>query len=143
MQGIKRKLVYAFSYELIAVGITGSALTVLAGHDMVYAGVAAVALSVIALIWNLLYNTAFEWWEAHQDKRGRGILRRIAHAAGFEAGLIIMLVPLLSWWLQISLWQAFLLDLGLLAFFLGYTFVFNFVFDRWLGLPVSATPKMN
>lgn len=140
MQGIKRKLVYAFFYELIAAGITGSGLAVLAGHDMWYAGAAAVAASVIALIWNLIYNTAFERWEAHQAKPGRGVLRRIAHATGFEAGLIIILVPLLSWWLHISLWQAFLLDLGLLAFFLVYTFVFNFMFDRWFGLPASAAP---
>ncbi|WP_217628006.1 MULTISPECIES: chlorhexidine efflux transporter [Nitrosospira] len=33
-----------------------------------------------------------------------------------------------------------MLDLGLLAFFLVYTFVFNFMFDRWFGLPASAAP---
>ena len=138
MQGIKRKLVYAFFYELIAVGITGSGLAVLDGHDMLYAGVAAVAVSVIALIWNLIYNTAFERWEAQQAERGRGVLRRIAHATGFEAGLTIMLVPLLSWWLQVSLWHAFLLDLSLLVFFLIYTFVFSYLFDRCFGLPASS-----
>ena len=33
-----------------------------------------------------------------------------------------------------------MLDLGLLLFFLVYTFVFNWVFDRVFGLPASALP---
>ena len=36
--------------------------------------------------------------------------------------------------------QAFVLDLGLLLFFLVYTFVFNWTFDRIFGLPASALP---
>jgi hypothetical protein len=51
-----------------------------------------------------------------------------------------MLVPFFAWWLEVSLWQAFVLDLGLLLFFLVYTFVFNWVFDRVFGLPASALP---
>ena len=30
------------------------------------------------------------------------------------------------------------MDLGLIVFFLCYTFVFNWVFDRLFGLPASA-----
>jgi uncharacterized membrane protein len=41
-----------------------------------------------------------------------------------------MLVPLAAWWLQVSLWQALLLDLGFFAFFLPYTYVFNLAYDR-------------
>ncbi len=140
MQGIKRKLVYVIAYELIAVGITGSGLVAGGGYATLHAGITAIGVSVIALIWNLIYNMVFEHWEMHQAIRGRGALRRIAHATGFEAGLTVMLIPLLSWWLEISLWQAFLLDFGLLLFFLVYTFAFNLVFDRWFGLPVSAAP---
>jgi uncharacterized membrane protein len=55
-------------------------------------------------------------------------------------GLVVMLVPFFAWWLDVSLWQAFVLDLGLLLFFLGYTFVFNWAFDRVFGLPASALP---
>jgi uncharacterized membrane protein len=31
------------------------------------------------------------------------------------------------------------MDLGLVVFFLVYTFVFNWAFDRAFGLPASAT----
>jgi uncharacterized membrane protein len=51
-----------------------------------------------------------------------------------------MLVPLFAWWLQISLWQALVLDVALIAYFLVYTFVFNLAFDRIFGLPASAQP---
>jgi len=138
MQGIKRKLVYVSFYELIAIFITSIALSLLSRHGLAHASVAAVTSSAIAVAWNLVYNTLFEHWEARQTKRGRSLLRRVAHAIGFEGGLVAMLVPLFAWWLQISLWDAFVLDLGLIVFFLLYTFVFNLMFDRIFGLPASA-----
>ncbi len=140
VQGIKRKVVYVSLYELIAIGIASVGLAKLAGQELGHASVAAVAASAIAILWNLVYNTLFEYWEARQAVRGRGLMRRIAHALGFELGLVIALVPLFAWWLQISLWQAFVLDLGLIVFFLAYTFLFNLAFDRIFGLPASALP---
>lgn len=138
MQGLKRKLVYVSLYELFAVALTSAGLTLLAGSSPGHAGVAAVASSAIALVWNLVYTHLFEAWEARQATRGRSLGRRVAHAVGFEGGLIVMLVPLFAWWLDISLWQALLLDFGLIVFFLVYTFVFNLAFDRVFGLPASA-----
>ncbi|MCX2863485.1 PACE efflux transporter [Paucibacter sp. PLA-PC-4] len=138
MQGIRRRLVYVSLYELFAVGLTSAGLTLLAGSALAHAGIAALASSAIALAWNLAYTHLFEAWEARQTRRGRSLARRIAHALGFEAGLIVMLVPLFAWWLDISLWQALLLDFGLIVFFLIYTFVFNLAFDRLFGLPASA-----
>lgn len=52
------------------------------------------------------------------------------HAVGFEGGLVVIVVPLAAWWLGISLWQAFLLDISLLLFFLPYTYVYNLVYDK-------------
>ena len=53
-------------------------------------------------------------------------------------GLVFTLVPLFAWWFNVSLWQAFVMDLALIVFFLCYTFVFNWVFDQVFGLPASA-----
>ena len=71
--------------------------------------------------------------------RGRSLGRRVAHAIGFEGGLIVWLVPTIAWWLEVSLWQALVMDLSLMVFFLVYTFVFNWLFDLAFGLPASAT----
>jgi uncharacterized membrane protein len=44
----------------------------------------------------------------------------------------------MAYWLDISMWAAFVADLGLLAFFFVYTVAFTWVFDRIFGLPQSA-----
>jgi uncharacterized membrane protein len=140
MQGLRRRILYVTLYELIAIVATSIGLAVFSDSSVERAGVAAVVSSAVAVAWNVVFNTLFERWEARQSVRGRGLARRAAHAIGFEGGLVVTLVPFFAWWLGISLWQAFVLDLGLLLFFLVYTFVFNWVFDRVFGLPASALP---
>jgi uncharacterized membrane protein len=140
MQGIRRKIVYVTLFEAVAIAISSTGLAAGSGSSLEHAGVAAVASSAIAVLWNLVYNTAFERWEARQTVRGRSFKRRAAHAIGFEIGFIFMLVPLFVWWLDIAWWHALVLDLGLSLFFLVYTFVFNWAFDAVFGLPLSAQP---
>lgn len=138
MQGLKRKIVYVSLFELIAIALTSSALMLLAGSEPGHAGAAAVASSMLAIIWNFIFNGMFESWEARQPTRGRNWKRRVAHAIGFEGGLVLAIVPLFAWWLDISLWEALVLDMGLLVFFMVYTYVFTLAFDRIFGLPASA-----
>lgn len=138
LQGLRRKIVYVTLFELIAIAISSTGLSAGSGASLQHAGVAAIASSVIAVVWNLVYNTLFERWEARQTVRGRSFKRRAAHAIGFEIGFIVTLVPLFAWWLDIGWWHALVLDLGLSAFFLVYTFAFNLVFDKVFGLPLSA-----
>lgn len=140
MQGIKRKVVYIGLFELIAIAVTTVGFSWFSGQGAERAGVVAVLTSTVAVAWNLAYNTAFEKWESRQTVRGRSFKRRVAHALGFEGGLTVILVPLLAWLLQVSLWQALVLDLGLIVFFLAYAFVFNLAFDHVFGLPASALP---
>ena len=140
MQGIRRRIVYVTLYELIAIAATSVGLAALSDSSLARAGVAGLASSAVAIVWNVVFNTLFERWEARQTVRGRSLARRAAHAIGFEGGLVVTLVPLFAWWLDITLWHALMLDLGLLLFFLGYTFVFNWAFDRVFCLPASALP---
>ena len=140
MQGIKRKVVYITLYEIIAITMSTAGLALLSGAEMGHASVAAIAASAIAVIWNLVYNTLFERWESRQSVRGRSVGRRVAHAVGFELGFLVLLVPLFAWWLGISLEHALVLEIGLAMFFLLYTFVFNWAFDKVFGLPASALP---
>jgi uncharacterized membrane protein len=139
MQGIQRRVVYITLYEVIAITVVSVAMVLITGQSLGHAGTLSMMASAVAVLWNLAFNTVFERWEARQAVRGRSVLRRIAHAIGFEGGLIVFLVPLFAWWLNVSLWQALVLDMGFLVFFLGYTFVFNWTFDAVFGLPASAT----
>jgi uncharacterized membrane protein len=138
MQGIKRKIVYVALYETIAIACTTAGLAGLADHDAGQAGLAAVLASATAVAWNVIYNTLFEAWEAKQAKAGRSLLRRIVHAIGFEGGLVLAMVPMFAWTLGTSLADAFLLDLGLVVFFMAYSFAFNWAFDLVFGLPTAA-----
>ena len=138
VQGVRRRVVYVSIYELIAIAVVTVGLSRYTGQDMGHSGVMAVVSSAVAVVWNILFNTLFERWEARQAVRGRSLRRRVAHAIGFEGGLVFTLVPLFAWWFDISLWEALLMDLGLIVFFLCYTFVFSWVFDKLFGLPASA-----
>lgn len=139
MQGWKRRVVYVALYEGIAIVLTATVLGIL-GHGPLHSLVASVGASALAVTWNLVFNAMFEAWERRQTLKGRSIRRRIAHAIGFEGGLVLTIVPFFAWWLEVSLWQAFIMDLGFILFFLVYTFVFSWCFDRVFGLPASAMP---
>ena len=138
LQGWRRRVLFVSLYEAIAIAFSSWGLAEMSGDGLAHAGVMGLAASAIAIVWNLVFNALFERWEARQTVRGRGFVRRAAHAIGFEGGLLLYFVPLFAWWFDVSLWQSFVMDLGLLVFFLIYTFVFNWCFDRVFGLPGSA-----
>ena len=138
MRPATRRIVQAVLYEAVAIGFVGPALAWLFAAPPLDTLVLAVVMSLIALAWSYVFNGLFERWEARQQRRGRSWLRRVLHASGFEGGLVVMLVPLMAWWLGTSLWVAFVADLGVLAFFFAYSFAFTWVFDRVFGLPASA-----
>lgn len=141
MQGIQRKIVYVTLYEGIAILCASVGLAAMSGAGAGQSTVLATIASAIAIAWNLVFNTLFEAWEKRQPVRGRSLKRRIAHALGFEGGLAFILVPVFAWYLGVGLWEALLYDAALLVFFLVYTFVFNWGFDRVFGLPASAAPQ--
>ncbi|MEG0141870.1 MAG: PACE efflux transporter [Comamonas sp.] len=137
LQGAKRRIIYVSLYEAIAIAVS-SLIFIAIGQKASDSGVMAVAASVIAICWNLSFNHLFEKWEASQTVKGRSVLRRVVHAIGFEGGLALVLIPLMAWWFNITLWEAAVMEAGLLVFFMVYTFVFNWAFDRLFGLPASA-----
>jgi uncharacterized membrane protein len=140
MQGVKRKLVYVTAYEIIGMAISALGLALLSGHAPSSTGPLAVVITTIAVSWNFIYNSLFEWWESRQVSRTRTLKRRILHAVGFQLTLVVYLIPLIAWWMGITLWQALLLDMALIVIIPCYTFLFNWAFDKLFGLPASALP---
>lgn len=140
MQGVKRKLVYVTAYEIIGMTISALGLALLSGNAPSSTGPLAVVITTIAVSWNFIYNSLFELWESRQASRGRTLKRRILHAVGFQLTLVVYLIPLIAWWMGITLWQALLLDMALIVIIPCYTFVFNWAFDKIFGLPTSALP---
>ncbi len=141
MQGPSRKILQAVLYESIAITVLSPSIAFIYGNGLAHAGALSVMLSASALLWNVLYNSIFEWWEARQPQRARTLGRRLLHSLGFEGGLVLLLVPLVAWWLGISWWAALVTDMGLFVFFFFYSLGFQWVFDRVFDLPESAKER--
>lgn len=135
MQGMKRRVTYVFFYEVLSFLICAMILAVLSGSTISHTGPLSLLIAVIAVSVNFFYNYAFEWWEKRQHSKTRTIFRRVVHAIGFQAVLVTILIPLIAWWMQISLVKAFLLDFSLMIIIPCYTFVYNYFFDYLFGLP--------
>ncbi len=135
-----RRVLQAVMYELIAVAFVGPVLSFACNKPQTSTLGLAVVLSGVALGWSYTFNSLFEQWESRQAVRGRSFARRLAHGLGFEGGLTVILVPVMALWLDISPLNAFIANLGLLAFFFVYAIVFTWAFDRVFGLPSSAAP---
>lgn len=133
-----RKVVQAVLYESVAIAVVTPVLALAFSHPPGSAFVLSAVMSTIALAWNYLFNSLFERWEARQTVKGRSLARRIAHGVGFEGGLALILLPVMAWWLDVSLLEALIADMGLLAFFFFYTVTFTWAFDKVFGLPDSA-----
>src|SRR3954470_4584555 len=136
-----RRVLQAVLYELFAIAFVGPVLSVAFDKPPTSTLGLAFVLSSIALTWNYLFNAIFERWESRQAVRGRSLARRLAHGIGFEGGLAVILIPVMSLWLDISAFGAFVANLGLLAFFFVYAIAFTWAFDRLFGLPESAASR--
>ena len=134
-----RRVVQAVLYEVFAVAFVGPVLSFFFDQPASSTIALAIIMSTIALTWNYVFNAIFERWEARQKTKGRSVWRRLAHATGFEGGLVFGLVPVMSYWLKISWFEAFIADLGILVFFFVYAIAFTWAFDKVFGLPASAT----
>lgn len=141
MQGIKRKIVYVTAYEIIGWIISSVGLALLSNNSTTVTGPLALMITTIAVSWNFIYNYLFEFWESRQTSRVRTFRRRLIHAIGFQLTLVLFLIPLIAWWLNVSLWQALVMDFALIIIIPCYTFVYNWVFDKVFGLPKSALPE--
>lgn len=123
-----RRVIYVISYEVIAT-VAVTLLLVTLGFDLHGSGIVAIVSSIVAVSWNYIWTSMFEAWEKRQASKTRTVRRRIAHAIGFEGGLVLFLTAILAWILKVTILEAFTLQLGMLVFFLIYTFVFAWAFD--------------
>jgi uncharacterized membrane protein len=134
------KFFQAALYEITAVLIITPLLSYVFDQSTDLAFTVSVLISISALLWNIIFNSIFEFWEKQQPDQHRTLIKRIIHAVGFEGGLTAITVPLIAYELHTSLWYAFLSDLGLCLFFMGYTFIFQWCFDKAFA---PSTPEQN
>ncbi|WAH52977.1 PACE efflux transporter [Pseudescherichia vulneris] len=137
---VPRRLTYVALFELIAIFFSSLLLSGMSEGEVASSLPVAVTTSVVAVVWNYIYNTLFERWERKNNIQKRTLLIRIVHTTLFEAMFIILIVPFFMWFYNVGLVKAFMMEVGLLTFFFVYAFVFTWLFDRvFVREPIPAT----
>ena len=146
MRTTRDRIRHAILFEVIGLALIiplGSTLFGLHASDM---GVIGVGSALVAMVWNYVYNLGFD--RALQRLTGhtrKGLLLRVGHAVLFEAGLLVILLPPIAWYLGISLVEALVMDLAIAGFYVAYAFLFNLAYDRafplrsWGGVAAEPT----
>ena len=130
---------HAVLFEVIALALIAPLGGVIFDIGVGHFGVVALVSTTLAMLWNYAYNLGFDHSMLRLGLPLQKTLRvRVALAVLFEAGLLVLLVPFIAWYLAVPLWQAFLMDLSLTGFYLAYAFVFNWLYDVAVPLPVAG-----
>lgn len=137
----KRRLTYVTVFEILAVVFSTLILMNLSNSEAQDSLPVAIMVSATAVIWNYTYNTLFEMWEHRHQVMNRSLRLRCFHAIGFEGGLILFCLPIYMLWYGVGVWEAFIMESILLAFFLVYTFLFTLCFDKLFTLPQHSLPN--
>ncbi|MBT2374048.1 multidrug/biocide efflux PACE transporter [Pseudomonas fluorescens] len=125
---LTERVFQAIGFEGLALVICTPLLVWITGRPALEMGAVTLAISLLALTWNVIFNGLFDRLKARLQL-SEGGWTRVLHALMFEGGLILFAVPLIAAWLNISLMRAFILDIGVLLFFLPYTYVYHWGYD--------------
>ncbi|SHN13798.1 PACE efflux transporter [Roseibium suaedae] len=140
MRSFSDRMRHTISFEIIGLLLI-TPLGAWAFHfPMQDVGLVAFVSATLATVWNLAYNYLFDL--ALQKRTGTTLKSgwtRALHAVLFEAGLLVVLMPFIAWYLGISLWQAFLMDVSFALFYMAYAYGFNWAYDRLFPLPEWTT----
>ena len=137
MRTTRDRIRHAILFEVVGLALIIPLGTLLFGLHVSAMGVIGVGSALAATMWNYLYNLGFD--RAMQRLVGhtrKSLLLRAAHAVLFEAGLLVILLPPIAWYLGIGFTEALFMDLAIAAFYLAYAFVFNLAYD--VTFPVKA-----
>ncbi|WP_017431189.1 PACE efflux transporter [Vreelandella jeotgali] len=137
MRTVKDRIRHALSFEIIGLLLVTPMGAWLFDQPVDAIGMVAVVGATLATGWNYLYNLGFD----HAMQRLRGDVRktlaiRVFHAIVFEAGLLIVLLPFIAWYLGVGVVEAFRMDISFSMFYVVYAFVFNWAYDALF--PVGA-----
>ena len=141
MRTTKDRIRHALGFEIIGLLIFAPLASLVFGFELHTMGLMAVVGSIIATIWNYFYNILFD--NALLKIRGqvqKTVPIRVLHAVLFEGGLLLLFLPMIAWYLDISLWQAFMMDITMATFYLIYAFVYNWIYDKVFPVP-SRQPQ--
>ena len=130
------RLRHALSFEIIALILIvplGAVAFEMPMHDI---GVVGLVSATIATLWNMVFNFGFDLvLRCRTGSTRKTAMVRVVHAGLFELGLLVVLMPFIAWYLQVSLWHALVMDLSFALFYMVYALGFNWLYDMVFPLP--------
>ena len=132
---------HTVGFELIGLLAFAPLASLVFGYALHQMGLIGAVASLIAAVWNYVYNLMFD----KAMLRFRGQLRktpaiRVLHAILFEGGLLLVFLPSVAWYLDISLVDAFIMDIAVAGFYMVYALIYNWAYDAIFPIP-NATPR--
>lgn len=136
MRSFPDRVRHTLLFEAIGLALVIPGGAQLFGLPATHMGVIGVGSATVATIWNFFFNLGFD----HVMYRLVGHTRkniptRVLHVLLFEGGLLLLLLPPIAWYLGMSLWETFLMDLAIVIFYVVYAFLFNLAYDRVFPIP--------
>lgn len=123
------RIFHAVLFELFAILFTVIGMSLFTSHHTDLLTGTIVSISIVAMLWNMLFNTVFDRiFTAPQETHT--VRLRIFHTLAFEGGLLLFTIPLVAYMLDVDWWTAFIMDIGMTLFVIVYAFFFNLSYDH-------------
>ncbi|NEN75941.1 PACE efflux transporter [Pelistega sp. NLN82] len=127
-KSVAERFLYAFLFEVLGITISAPLGAWVFNHSLFSMGVVTVVIALMALLLNMFYNTVFDFYLLRKGYTKTKKIR-VCHAIGFEITLFLMTIPFIAWYLGVSIWEAIVLDIVFILFYLPYTYLFNLCYD--------------
>lgn len=128
--GIDR-LRYTLMFEALLLLLLAPVGAMVFDRDLLDIGGLSIILSLKAMLINLVYNWIIDRFDARAGRvpTQRSWYGRLLHAIGFEISLVLTSLPIVIWWLELTIWQALLVDFAVTSFVVVYTLLFTWCYD--------------
>lgn len=127
--GALERMFQAVLFEVLAVTLSIIGLAVFTEHAISALSGTMIIIATIAMCWNFVFNWFFDK-VATGAKEQRSVLFRIFHVILFQGGLLVFTIPVMASILNVGLWEALIMDIGVTFFITLYAFTFNLVYDH-------------
>jgi len=140
MRTTNDRIRHAILFEICGLMISAPILAWILNKPISHTGVLSISLSLSAMFWNYAYNWLFDHALVMLKRpvNERPVWMRAFHALMFEVTFMLLTLPGVAWWLDIALSKALVTNIGMSTFYMGYAFVFNWVYDVVFPCPVEA-----
>ncbi|WER46564.1 PACE efflux transporter [Cupriavidus sp. WKF15] len=137
MRNTRDRIRHAVGFEVIGLLAFAPLASVVFGYELHQMGLIGAVASLIAAGWNYVYNLIFD--KAMLRFTGqlrKSVVVRALHAVLFELGLLVVFLPSVAWYLDISLVDALIMDIAVAGFYMVYALIYNWLYD--IAFPVPS-----